>query len=749
MDDLPRTSPPAEGAVEPPRGLVYELARGVLGDPSSAGDLVQEAWLAERRTPAGHVRRPAGWMHTVLRNIARRELRTRLRRESRERGAARREALPAVVDEVARRDVCDRLARAVGDLGEPYRRVVRMRFYEELPPREIARRLERPLNTVNSQLKRGLRLLRERLDEELGDRSTWCALLLPLAPRGSAPSLPAANARLAAGSSVSASPLLAPLAFLALVAGLALAATVWSAGERSAVTAAPRAPSLVASATERSPDRLEATGARSLRGGAALAEPVGSVESGTPGASAAESARPELRIHVVDERGEPVAGADVYVEDGRSLGFARRAGRHVGGRVRPRGATDARGAFRALLRERQDDRAAQATVFARLPGRLDSEAVVLACEGSDVHRVELVLGGPAAELHGRVLDPDGHPVHFADVRLLPRYDVPRRRADGTLSAAPHLSVRTERDGRFHFAWIESGAWELRVAAKGFAPLRVTAGALPGAHAERDLVLSRGAGVTGRVLRADGTPVARARVGCIPLPGDPAELTEARTDARGRFELSGLPPGKRRIWARATLASDEVAVTDLALVAGRSTEWTATLAPAEPLVVRVVDEAGSPLEGWRVAVPTSGEGAAPTDAEGRAEFRILAADSFEVLVRGPAEQDVFPLARARAAGPGEVAIAIPNAQPAELRGSIAPADGRAPVGASLVLRDARNAEEHAFFVDPTTGRFRAERLPQGEYQLELERSCGGRIDRFPLGAVELSAGEHRELEWIVD
>src|SRR6185503_5300852 len=70
------------------------------------------------------------------------------------------------------------LVSAVLELDEPYRSIVLLRYFEELPPREIAARTGIPLATVQSRLQRALARLRERLD---GEHQAWAALLLPWA----------------------------------------------------------------------------------------------------------------------------------------------------------------------------------------------------------------------------------------------------------------------------------------------------------------------------------------------------------------------------------------------------------------------------------------------------------------------------------------------------------------------------------------------------------------------------------------
>jgi RNA polymerase sigma-70 factor (ECF subfamily) len=57
---------------------------------------------------------------------------------------------------------------AVLALPEPCRVAVLLRFFDELPPREIAERVGAPVETVRTRIKRGIELLRTRLAGQLG-----------------------------------------------------------------------------------------------------------------------------------------------------------------------------------------------------------------------------------------------------------------------------------------------------------------------------------------------------------------------------------------------------------------------------------------------------------------------------------------------------------------------------------------------------------------------------------------------------
>src|SRR5262249_56992245 len=67
-------------------------------------------------------------------------------------------------------------------LDEPFRTAVLLRFFEGLPPADVAVRTGVPLETARSRLRRALELLRSALDADAhGDRRAWLVALAPLA----------------------------------------------------------------------------------------------------------------------------------------------------------------------------------------------------------------------------------------------------------------------------------------------------------------------------------------------------------------------------------------------------------------------------------------------------------------------------------------------------------------------------------------------------------------------------------------
>jgi RNA polymerase sigma factor (sigma-70 family) len=163
------------------RAWVRSVARVLVRDETAADDLEQETWLAALEKPPTWRTSPRGWLAAVLRRRAARQARTGSRVTRRERAAARPEATASAADVVAEAEEHRRVVDAVLHLGEAQRTAVLLRFYEGLPPREIARRTDAPVETVRARIRRGLAEVRERFDREhAGDRRTWQAALVPL-----------------------------------------------------------------------------------------------------------------------------------------------------------------------------------------------------------------------------------------------------------------------------------------------------------------------------------------------------------------------------------------------------------------------------------------------------------------------------------------------------------------------------------------------------------------------------------------
>ena len=174
--------------------FVRRLARSLVTDEHRVDDVVQETFLASLRWPQPPGSGLRAWLGTVARNAARMVLRADRRRRHHEHAAARREATPSPVEMLSRAELHRAVVDAVLALEEPYRFTVLLRYFENLPPREIARRVDVPIETVRVRLRRALDQLRGRLDRlHDGDRRAWSLGLVALVPFTRALPAPAAS----------------------------------------------------------------------------------------------------------------------------------------------------------------------------------------------------------------------------------------------------------------------------------------------------------------------------------------------------------------------------------------------------------------------------------------------------------------------------------------------------------------------------------------------------------------------------
>ncbi len=174
--------PPDADALISHTGFVRDLAFRLLRDAHEAEDVVQQVFLTAMRRPPETNRPLRPWLRRVAHNLAIDVHRSRGRRERSERIAAIDDTLDPSADAGSLESAKSELAASVLALAEPYRTVVLMRFYDELSPGAIARRLDVPVETVRTRIKRGVAQLRGRLHGEDDEkRQLWATLLQRLA----------------------------------------------------------------------------------------------------------------------------------------------------------------------------------------------------------------------------------------------------------------------------------------------------------------------------------------------------------------------------------------------------------------------------------------------------------------------------------------------------------------------------------------------------------------------------------------
>lgn len=567
------------------------LARDLLRCDHAADDVTQATMqqaLARRDLRPGPL---GGWLQRTLVNFVRQWRRGERRRLAREAAVAPTQPAPAVADQLARRELLQRVTDAVLALDEPYQTTVFLRYFENLPPRTIAQRTGTNVTTVKSRLARGLGMLRARLDRTDRDGRSWrpamvFAFGLPLPTSLATGTLPVGALLMSTTPKV-----------LVAVGALCVGGWFWLG------------PADPARPATRAGDDAKATDAAALaQGPARTDEPPSERTGAVPAADAiAGLDHPfvvQLEVLVVDPLGLPIEGHAPVLGP---LGCARNeANATTGpdGRVvlqwptrRPQisiDLADPRGQVRRLTL--RHDQPTKVTLL----GDRKGGGVVLRMSGtSEVSLEGLSFAGVAVGTHGSAGRPSMHEglhpaVRFCDDRaqtvesgglepagigigrvlrldgvsfdlsgqIASQQEVPEVRAiagtvfgsDGKPAAkvpvallgdGPQPLERTETDeqGAFRFEGMAVGAFTVRAGgdAQGLAttPATTTTGTTP-----VTLHLQLGSCIRGRALAPNGAPLAKALVEWRALDQSWADVTEVGDD--GTFVLANLPGGPGQV-----------------------------------------------------------------------------------------------------------------------------------------------------------------------------------------------------------
>ncbi len=484
------------------------LAKSLVADPGVAEDAAQQALVAAHQKQPGASR---GWLGSVLRNALRQAQRSRMRRADHEAQAA-----AGAIDErsatetVALLETQRGVVEAVRRLDEPYRTTITLRFLEELPARDVARRMGVPVKTVHTRVERGLARLRVSLDQAYGGHSAWVAVFAPLAERAKGGAL-----------------------LGTLGSGGLLMGTIWKLGGTAAVLALlavtahrvanePADPGLQlvvadgegvrAASPPPSAERPSVTETVRTR---AIVPDTAPADSLTVVASPVE---PETFVgRVEDIDGNRIGGLDVVFEattlDESEAGVDERTAR-----------CDANGEYEMELRPVRGRLKASGRGFATL--------IAPGISGELPPEPPVIVVGPEQSYAGRVVDTEGLSVSEAQVKVfLSEAMVGRLRLGLFGGLAPIASGRSDADG--HFDLGSFGSQEdhrVTVTARGFMDHEFV---LP-PESKHDLQVElrrfqQGADmISGVVLDERGNPSEGARVS---LGG-----TVTRTNALGEFVL---------------------------------------------------------------------------------------------------------------------------------------------------------------------------------------------------------------------
>lgn len=792
--DRPSSSLPWDELLER-ADFLRALARALVRDVHRAEDVVQDAFVAALEHPPRDARAATAFVARTVRRLASNAARGERRRGERERASAGDELQEPERLALERMELQRELLELVLALREPYRTALYLRYYEGRSPREIARLVGVPVATAKTRLARALAALRARLDERSeGGRGAWTAAMLPFAFPSKAAGAPVATL---VGGALVTKPI--ALAALALVLAALVWSGFARRVARPSGSMEPGAPGTVigpsaepAPLARPLPERASRS-ADDERTSLAPTEgpPTGALEvelawsDGRPASGVALDARCEndpapreerfgavtdaegharfpalfagevalelergarfevevgadatttrrfempsgldVEGRVVDPSGAPVPGAEIWIEGSRRLW-------PNGRRIATSGA-DGRFVLRALDGD--------ARFGARAKGFQASplfEASGLPLADSGARTIELPLGEPGGRVTGRVVDASGSPVAGALVEIGPRGEFIVDLPNGLRgSAASPVPIATDAEGRFEYPGdLPPGAQPVHATARGYPVLEREVEVVAGSAVALELALERPASIEGRVVDAQGAPVAGARVIAAEEVGGgwffhAFPPPEAKTDGEGRFRLGWIAPGMQELnardWRRARLGkaravvecrAGETSTCELALELGRTIEG------------RVVDREGRPLAGWTVHGDPKAMGFVyprqdATDDEGRFVLANLGDCAFDLALSGPGEFPIPPRMEIERVQPGardvEFVVEEVERKQGRVRGVLLGADGRAPADVELVLYPVGGSSGGFVEFDARTGAFDHGPSAAGHYLLSAMR-----------------------------
>jgi protocatechuate 3,4-dioxygenase beta subunit len=372
--------------------------------------------------------------------------------------------------------------------------------------------------------------------------------------------------------------------------------------------------------------------------------------------------RGALSGRVSDVEGRPVAGARVSPwPRGAVPAEARRRYLHGDGAV----TTDGSGAFRI-----GDLVPGSYLVLARADGWAAARSEAVAVVAGATTRIEVRLREPGFPLHGRIMDAGGGAVAAASL---------------VVAGAAPVTTLSDAEGRYTIT-LPRGRQRGWISADGYASALVDV-FIAGPTA-RDFKLVPAARIAGRVVvGGDGTPAQDAEV-TLSWSG-PGQV--ARTDGDGRFQFSGLEPGRYDLVARQgplVAHAPGLAVT----VAQTRADVVLTLDRGLTIGGSVLDGDGKPVAQAQVEDRRQGDGDAPllrarSGPDGR--YRLEGALPGLHEVRAVAEGRRWARTIRRVAGADVSDVDLRLEAAARVRGRVLTAAG-APVPGARVVASLRGA-----------------------------------------------------------
>jgi Carboxypeptidase regulatory-like domain len=359
---------------------------------------------------------------------------------------------------------------------------------------------------------------------------------------------------------------------------------------------------------------------------------------------------------------------------------------------------------------------------------------------------------PPLSLGGSVLDRDGSaaagvPVHARPRRLFAALD-----DGGGMAPVPEQRAVTDGAGRFGFAEVPDGEYELQTE-----PTETYEKALAVVRAGTDsavLVVEKKSGrsllVHGVVESSRGGPLKGVRIEVVGQPrlaatsdesggyGLRMPLSARVTDPSLRFLRDGFREQRVAIGAEEAANADDV-VRDvrldpsslLATVAGTVT------AAGGPPVARASVQLYSAKVGRRYQAVTDGNGRFTlTDVEESDDYRLWvhADGGYRDHVREPVEVH----------GPASLDVSLESLRASSLRGSMVDPEGRPLAGFTLWLRSAFGGATSLAVTGDEQGRFAVSDLSEGPVALETRAA-----PQLSITGISLTAGSPRDVVLVLD
>jgi protocatechuate 3,4-dioxygenase beta subunit len=259
-----------------------------------------------------------------------------------------------------------------------------------------------------------------------------------------------------------------------------------------------------------------------------------------------------------------------------------------------------------------------------------------------------------------------------------------------------LRAEAGADGRFRVEMLPAGGHVLGVTAPGYASKRVEANVPPGGRDVDlgDVELETGLAIRGRVRDGTGRPIAAANISGYQARSMAAPYpVQSISEADGSFVLAGLQPGSYRVNATAP----GYAGADRPLEAGAE-KVELVLSPAGSISGAVVDDAGRPVEAFRVnASPARREADPPgtmimgprnkigTGTEGRFLLEDVAEGTYVVAASAPGQSSANVSGVKVSPGSTTDAGTIRLSAGGTVKGTVADAAGAPVAGAVIAVR----------------------------------------------------------------